>query len=128
MGMIGGLTHMIFHGIMKFSLFFAVGAIMHQTGKHYIYEIAGLAKKMPVVFGCMSVAGIALIGIPPLTGFTILGKAYLVEPTDDDGKTNCDPGWQMKVPMVLFAILIIVFGLYSKPLMTFFTWVANGLL
>ena len=60
--------------------------------------------------------------------FTILGKAYLVEPTDDDGKTNCDPGWQMKVPMVLFAILIIVFGLYSKPLMTFFTWVANGLL
>ena len=168
MGMIGGLTHMIFHGIMKISLFFAVGAIMHQTGKHYIYEIAGLAKKMPVVFGCMSVAGIALIGIPPLTGFiskwniataavdayqkgnrlapylililvlsafltaiyifTILGKAYLVEPTDDAGKTNCDPGWQMKVPMVLFAILIVVFGLYSKPLMTFFTWVANGLL
>lgn len=116
----------------------------------------------------MSVAGIALIGIPPLTGFiskwniataavdayqkgnrlapylililvlsafltaiyifTILGKAYLVEPTNDDGKTNCDPGWQMKVPMVLFAILIVVFGLYSKPLMTFFTWVANGLL
>ncbi len=168
MGMIGGLTHMIFHGIMKISLFFAVGAIMHQTGKHYIYEIAGLGKKMPVVFGCMSVAGIALIGIPPLTGFiskwniataavdayqkgnwlapylililvlsafltaiyifTILGKAYLVEPADDSGKTNCDPGWQMKVPMVLFAILIVVFGLYSKPLMTFFTWVANGLL
>ena len=60
---------MIFHGIMKITLFFAVGAIMHQTGSTYIYEISGYGKKMPVVFACLSIAGIALIGIPPLTGF-----------------------------------------------------------
>lgn len=68
-GLVGGFTHMIFHGVMKLTLFFAVGAIMHQTGSTYIYEISGYGKKMPVVFFCLTVAGLALTGIPPLAGF-----------------------------------------------------------
>lgn len=166
MGLVGGFTHMIFHGVMKITLFFAVGAIMHQTGSTYIYEISGYGKKMPVVFACLSIAGIALVGIPPLTGFiskwniataavdafrhgnrlapflicvlifsafltciyifTILFKAYL--PTQESDKTVCDPNWLMKLPMVLFAVCIILLGFYSAPLMAFFEQVANGLI
>ena len=135
---------------------------------------------MPVVFACLSIAGIALIGIPPLTGFiskwniataavgawqqgnrlapvmigvlilsafltsiyifTIIMKAYLPAKTTTlpegqapaerqaDSSTGeiCDPNWLMKLPMVLFAILIFLFGIYSAPLMNFFSQVASG--
>lgn len=171
MGLVGGLTHMIFHGVMKITLFFAVGAIMHQTGSTYIYEISGYGKKMPVVFTCLSVAGIALVGIPPLAGFiskwniataavnayqggnwlapflicvlilsafltciyifTIIFKAFLPAKNSEEvisEKTVSDPNWLMKLPMILFAILIVLLGLYSTPLMNFFEQVANGLI
>lgn len=183
MGLVGGFTHMIFHGVMKITLFFAVGAIMHQTGSTYIHQIAGYGRKMPVVFACLSIAGIALIGIPPLTGFiskwniataavdaarrgnsiavflicvlilsafltsiyifTIIFKAYVPPRTSEtdsasvlssqeligtNGKPVCDPNWLMKLPMIIFAVLIILLGMYSAPLMEFFETVAKGLI
>ena len=68
-GLVGGLTHMIFHGIMKIALFFCVGAVMFKTHKEYVYEIEGFGRKMPFVFSIFTVAAIALVGVPPLTGF-----------------------------------------------------------
>ena len=72
--------------------------------------------------------------------FTIIIKAYLpakFTPTPSgealsdrqaEGSTReiCDPNWLMKLPMVLFAILIFLFGIYSAPLMNFFSQVASG--
>lgn len=68
-GMAAALLHMIYHALIKITLFFAAGAILYKTHKEYIYEISGLAKKMPIVFGCMAVASFGLIGIPPFAGF-----------------------------------------------------------
>ena len=42
---------------------------MHQTGKTYVYEVDGLAKKMPLTFGCLTVASLSLMGIPLFAGF-----------------------------------------------------------
>lgn len=70
LGMIGAMTHMIFHGLMKICSFFCIGSVMHQSGREYVNEIDGLAKKMPITFGCFTIAALALIGVPPLTGFT----------------------------------------------------------
>lgn len=69
LGMIGALTHLVMHAVMKICGFFCVGAVMHETGKNYIEEIDGLGRKMPIVFGCLTVAGISLAGIPPFSGF-----------------------------------------------------------
>lgn len=68
-GMAAGLLHMIFHAILKISLFFGAGAILYKTHKEYLYEIEGLGYAMPIVFGCMLVASIGLMGIPPFVGF-----------------------------------------------------------
>lgn len=76
-GLVGGLAHMVFHGIMKIALFFCVGAIMYKTHKEYIHEIEGFGNKMPQVFSLFTIASIALIGIPPLTGF--ISKWYLAD-------------------------------------------------
>ncbi len=32
---------------------------MHQTGKTYVCELDGLAKKMPLTFGCLTVASLS---------------------------------------------------------------------
>ena len=37
-----------------------------------------------------------------------------------------DPGWQMVLPLMLFSIAIIGFGVYSGPLTDFLTKVVNG--
>ena len=41
------------------------------------------------------------------------------------GRLN-EPGWRMLVPMVLFAVLLVVFGLYSGPLSHFIMETAKG--
>ena len=68
-GLIAAFMHMAFHAEMKILAFFAAGAVMHKTGKEYIFEMDGMAKRMPVTFACFTVAALALLGIPPLAGF-----------------------------------------------------------
>lgn len=39
-----------------------------------------------------------------------------------------DPSWMMTFPLILFAIMIMVLGIYSTPLVEFFTQIAQGLI
>ena len=68
-GLVGALAHFVFHGFMKITSFLCAGAFMHQTGKKYIYEMDGLGKKMPVVFGTFTVSALSLMGVPGFAGF-----------------------------------------------------------
>ena len=68
-GLAGGLLHMVFHAVIKISLFFCAGAILHHNRLEYVYDMEGLAKKMPVTCGVFLAASLALMGIPPLGGF-----------------------------------------------------------
>ncbi|MBR4026771.1 MAG: proton-conducting membrane transporter, partial [Lachnospiraceae bacterium] len=69
MGLVGALCHLVFHAVMKICLFFCAGSFMHQTEKSYVYEMDGLGRKMPITFGCFTVAGLGLMGVPGLAGF-----------------------------------------------------------
>lgn len=69
LGMVGALTHMLFHAVMKISSFFCAGAIMHQTDKHYVHELDGLGYKMPGVFAVFTISAFGLMGVPGLAGF-----------------------------------------------------------
>lgn len=75
LGFLGALAHMVFHAVMKICAFFCVGAVMHQTGRQYVYEIDGFSRKMPRVFFCFTVSALALMGVPGLAGF--VSKWYL---------------------------------------------------
>lgn len=68
-GMVGALTHMVFHAVMKICSFFCAGAIMHQTDKHYVHEINGFGYRMPWVFGIFTISAFGLMGVPGLAGF-----------------------------------------------------------
>lgn len=69
LGLVGALSHLVFHAVMKICSFFCAGAIMHQTEKHYVHELDGLGRKMPAVFGIFTVSSLALMGVPGLCGF-----------------------------------------------------------
>lgn len=69
LGLAAALTHLVIHAFMKICSFFCAGAVMHQTGKNYVFELDGMGKRMPVVFGCLTVASLSLMGIPLFGGF-----------------------------------------------------------
>ena len=161
LGMVGALTHLVFHAVMKISSFFCAGAIMHQTDKHY-----GMGYKMPCVFGVFTVSSLALMGVPGLAGFvskwnlassavesgnriayggiacllisalltaiymmTIVVRAFFPVKEFDDTKSleeEKDPNWKMLVPLFVFTIFIVIFGLFSGLIVDFFADVAAG--
>ncbi|MDE6950393.1 MAG: proton-conducting membrane transporter [Lachnospiraceae bacterium] len=69
LGLAGALCHLVFHAVMKINAFFCAGAFMQRTGKSHIYEMDGMGRKMPVVFGCFTVSALGLMGVPGLAGF-----------------------------------------------------------
>lgn len=68
-GLAAALSHLVAHAFMKICSFFCAGAVMHKTGKTHVYELDGLGRKMPVTFGCLTVASLSLMGIPLFAGF-----------------------------------------------------------
>lgn len=68
-GLVAGLSHMIFHAVIKITLFFCAGAIFYKTGKEYTYQLEGEGREMPAVFACFTVASLGLMAVPPLAGF-----------------------------------------------------------
>lgn len=68
-GMVGSLTHLIMHGVMKITLFYCAGAILVRTGKEYIADVHGFGRLMPLTCAAFVIAGMALVGTPPLAGF-----------------------------------------------------------
>ena len=74
-GVTGGLMHMLFHGVIKITLFFVAGIVNIKTHRYSVDELEGFGKKMPKTFALFTAASLALIGIPPLCGF--VSKFYI---------------------------------------------------
>ena len=71
----GSILHVVFHAVIKSTLFMCAGAIIYKTGKTNVDELHGIGKEMPVTIWCYTFASLALIGIPPASGF--ISKWYL---------------------------------------------------
>ncbi len=165
LGMTGAVTHLVFHALMKITSFFCAGAVMYQTERHYVHELDGLGKKMPVTFTIFMISSLALMGVPGFAGFiskwnlaeaavesknplayvgvaallisALLTAIYMLSVViraffpgkDFDSKKveGCkDPNWIMLVPLSIFALVILLFGLYSIPFTDFFSNLAAG--
>lgn len=84
-GLFGGLCHMVFHAVMKISAFFCAGAIMHQTGEHYIHKMTGFGRRMPWVYSAFLISALGLMGVPGGCGF--ISKWYLAQAALENGST-----------------------------------------
>ena len=73
--LLGGIVHLVGHGLLKFGLFLAVGLLALGYGARQVGDLASLARRAPYTAGSLAVLGLALVGIPPSIGF--LGKWYI---------------------------------------------------
>ncbi|MET1073774.1 MAG: NADH-quinone oxidoreductase subunit L [Umezawaea sp.] len=65
-----GILHLIAHGFFKAGLFLGAGSVMHgMNDEGDIRRMGGLAKYMPITFATWGLGFLALIGIPPFSGF-----------------------------------------------------------
>ena len=69
-GLTAGMVHMVFHAVLKITLFFCVGAVHYKLHRDFVPDVEGCGVLMPVVFGSFTAAALGLMGVPPLTGFT----------------------------------------------------------
>ncbi len=65
----GAVMHVLTHGLIKAALFMGVGVIMHATGRRRISEIGGLYQVMLGTGIAVTVAALALTGMPPFCAF-----------------------------------------------------------
>ena len=82
LGMSGAIFHIFNHALAKALLFLCAGVVLYHAGRN-IYELGGLASKMPTVAVGFLVGLLAISGVPPLNGFW--SKLMIYKATFDAG-------------------------------------------
>ena len=113
-GLVGALTHFVFHGFMKITSFLCAGAFMHQTGKKYVYEMDGMGRSMKITFGCFAVSALGLMGVPGFAGF--ISKWNLTAAAVESGNTMAYIG----VACLLLSALLTAIYMLSVVSRAFF--------
>ncbi|NUS72145.1 MAG: NADH-quinone oxidoreductase subunit L [Corynebacteriales bacterium] len=81
-----GIAHLLAHGFFKAGLFLGAGSVMHgMKDQGDIRRFGGLAKYMPITAVTFGLGYLAIIGLPPLSGF--FTKDPIIEHAFDR------PGW-----------------------------------
>lgn len=99
-GMAGALFGMMNSAIYKGCLFFVAGAAEKKSGETDIDKMGGLASHLPIAFGAALVAGLSVVGVPPLNGFA---SKWLIFNGIIQGAQQLGPVW-------IFALVATLFG------------------
>ncbi|MBQ3484796.1 MAG: proton-conducting membrane transporter [Clostridia bacterium] len=116
-GMVGSLSHLVIHGVIKITLFYCAGAILVRTGKEYVQDLRGFGKVMPLTCAAFLIGGVALTGVPPLAGF--VSKWNLLTAA---AETGLPMGTVSVVALIISAVLTAVYlftvalPMYGRPL------------
>ena len=79
------LVYALNHAVAKGTLFMASGAIADATGANEFADLGGLLERSPTVSWTFFLGALALIGIPPLSGF--FGKLLVFDTAGRAGST-----------------------------------------
>lgn len=83
-GLTAALLHMVFHALMKITLFYCAGAVLVKTHRTQIESLRGFAQVMPFTCVVFTIAALALMGTPLLPGFVskwMIGTAAVASGT-----------------------------------------------
>ena len=105
----GGLLHLLFHACIKICLFMVAGSFIFNTGKHEVDEFAGYGRSMPITLWSFTLASLALVGIPPASGF--VSKWYLAAGALDSEM----PVFSWLAPAILLISALLTAG-YLLPI------------
>lgn len=120
-GMTGALLHVVFHMVIKCALFLTAGIFIFQCHETRVEQFRGIGRQMPKTLWCFTFASLALIGIPPTSGF--VSKWYLAQGALEGGIG----AFGVAGPAVLLVSALLTAG-YLLPVTTngFFPGEAEG--
>lgn len=108
-GFTGAVLHSVFHAFIKCALFLTAGAIIYKTGKKNVDDYRGIGKEMPITIWSFTFVSLALIGIPPASGF--ISKWYLAAGALESGIR----GFAYAGPVILLISALLTAG-YLLPI------------
>lgn len=108
------LLHVTNHAVMKTLLFFAAGAFIMQTGRRNIADLAGIGRVMPFTAGCYALATVAIMGLPPFSGF--VSKFLMVYAAAEAGH------YEVAVGLLIGGIIAVVYYLRVVRMLFFHPW------
>jgi multicomponent Na+:H+ antiporter subunit D len=145
----GAVLHIANDALMKAALFLAAGVALLRFGVRDVDQLSQLRGRAPWTAAAMTVAGLSLVGVPPLAGFfgkwyvlsaalsagrwplaaalvlsslatvgyvfRIVERLYFSQRRDDEPARE---GGIAVVACVVFAVLIIVFGLSNEAIVS----------
>src|ERR1700744_4258097 len=125
-GYVFAIAHLLAHGFFKAGLFLGAGSVMHGMDDEVnMRKYGGLARVMPVTFATFGLGYLAIIGIPPFSGF--FTKDGIIDAAWEKGGTS---GWILAACAIIGAG-ITAFYMSRVMLMTYFgrpRWKEEGVL
>ena len=118
-----GLAHMVFHALIKITLFYCAGAVLVRTGRTQVESLRGLGRVMPWTCTAYVVGALALTGTPLLPGFVskwMIGSALI-----DSGSLvimGIPAAWIGMAALLTSAVLTaiylmsVAFAMFFRPL------------
>ena len=100
-GLIAGIVHLFNHAAMKGTLFLALACVFHRLGTTDLEAMRGIGRRMPLTMAAFVVAGMSLVGVPPMVGF--ISKWYLVVAAIEAGL------WPIAVFVLVTSLLALVY-------------------
>ena len=109
------ILHLLTHGFFKACMFLSAGSVMHGMDDQVdMRRFGGLRTVMPITFGCFLTGYLAIIGLPPFSGF--FSKDKIIEAAYDEGGVR---GWTLGT-VALLGAGITAFYMTRLMVMTFF--------
>jgi NADH-quinone oxidoreductase subunit L len=125
-GYVFAIAHLLAHGFFKAGLFLGAGSVMHGMDDEVsMRRFGALRKFLPVTFVTFGLGYLAIIGIPPFSGF--FTKDGIIDAAWDKGGTS---GYILAACAIIGAG-ITAFYMTRVMLMTWFgsaRWEENGVL
>jgi NADH-quinone oxidoreductase subunit L len=125
-GYVFAIAHLLAHGFFKAGLFLGAGSVLHGMDDEVnMRRYGGLRKLLPITFVTFGLGYLAIIGIPPFSGF--FTKDGIIDAAWEKGGTS---GWILAACAIIGAG-ITAFYMSRVMLMTYFgpkRWEENGVI
>ncbi len=125
-GYVFAIAHLLAHGFFKAGLFLGAGSVMHGMDDEVdMRRYGALRKFLPVTFATFGLGYLAIIGIPPFSGF--FTKDGIIDAAWEKGGTS---GWVLAACAIIGAG-ITAFYMSRVMLMTYFgraRWEEDGVI
>jgi len=115
--LLGGIVHLVGHGLLKFGLFLGIGLLALGYGARGLDDLASAARSAPYTSGAVAVLGLGLVGIPPSIGF--LGKWYIGVGAIESSMAGGDPAG-IGIAVVIFVSTLFTLSYVARVIERFY--------